>query len=57
MGVLKKIKKVIGRIIRFLVSVKCPECGGDMVSDKKDPEYNYHIYTCTKCGKKWIGCN
>ena len=54
--VLKNLIAIIKRIYRYL-KPKCPDCGGIMNNDDCHifkSGFVMNVYTCEKCGKKWI---
>lgn len=41
-------------ILVFLPDARCPSCGGKLIDDDYDKNINKVVWTCKKCGEKWI---
>ena len=48
----------IGIIITIIVVIhgcdRCPDCGGKLIDDDYDENIGKVVWTCKKCGKKWV---
>ena len=57
----EKITMIVGVIISVVVLVlpfvladRCPDCGGKLVDNDYDENIGKVVWTCKKCGQKWV---
>ena len=53
------VLSVIFVIVLLMVVVhlsinRCPDCGGKLVDNDYDENIGRVVWTCTKCGERWI---
>lgn len=58
-GNIMAIVGVIGIIITIIVVIyrsddRCPYCKGKLIDDDYDENIGRIVWTCKKCGQKWI---
>ena len=56
-NVIATIMGVIGIAIILIVVFhqdRCPHCGGKLVDNDYDENIGRVVWTCKKCGKKWV---
>ena len=41
-------------VIPFILVDRCPDCKGKLVDNDYDENIGKVVWTCTKCGQKWI---
>lgn len=57
---IEKIEIVIGILIGIALLVipfiedRCPDCKGKLIDNDYDENIGKVVWTCTKCGKRWI---
>ena len=51
---------IVGAIITLIIVIccnaRCPDCGGKLVDNDYDTNINKVVWTCKKCGSKWVLC-
>ena len=40
-------------VVHFSID-RCPDCGGKLIDNDYDENIGRVVWTCKKCGKKWI---
>lgn len=49
---------LLGIVITLLVALlghcRCPDCSGKLIDNDYDEIIDKTVWTCQKCGKKWI---
>ena len=49
---------IVGAIVTLIILIfsktRCPHCGGKLTDDTYDENINKVVWTCKKCGDKWI---
>lgn len=56
-NIIAVIVGVIGVAIILIVIFhqdRCPDCGGKLTDDDYNENINRVVWTCKKCGSKWI---
>lgn len=57
-GNIMAIVGVIGIIVTLIIVIfsdgRCPDCKGKLIDDDYDENIGKVVWTCKKCGQKWI---
>lgn len=48
------IGSVIVLVLPFILVDRCPDCGGKLIDNDYDENIGKIVWTCTKCGQRWI---
>ncbi len=48
------IGSVIVLVLPFILVDRCPGCGGKLVDNDYDENIGKVVWTCKRCGEKWV---